>query len=207
MREGGELHSLQFIGPDGGKRFLTGGRVAGCYFSIGSTQGAAALCIAEGFATGATIHQAGHPVAVAFNAGNLKAVAQAMRDRFPALPLIVCADDDDATDGNPGLTKACEAARAVGGLLAVPDFGPERPAGATDFNDLAAVRGMEAVRDAMKNAAAPDDGGPGNAPAGEPWPEPQPLAAKVDREPYPVDALPDTIRAAVEEVRAFVKRL
>jgi len=206
MREGGELHSLQFIGPDGDKRFLTGGRVAGCYFSIGGTQGAAALCIAEGFATGATIHQAtGHPVAVAFNAGNLKAVAQAMRTRFPALPLIVCADDDAATDGNPGLTKANEAARAVGGLVAVPDFGPDRPAGATDFNDLAAARSMDAVRDAIKNAAALDDGGPGNAPAGEPWPEPQPLAAKVDPEPYPVDALPDTIRAAVEEVQGFTK--
>lgn len=207
MREGGELHSLQFIGPDGDKRFLTGGRVAGCYFSIGGTQSAAALCIAEGFATGATIHQAtGHPVAAAFNAGNLKAVAQAMRERFPALPLIVCADDDAGTEGNPGLSKASEAVRTIGGLLAVPDFGPERPPGATDFNDMAAARGMEAVRDAIKNAAAPDDGGgPGHSPGGQPWPEPQPLAAKVDSEPYPLDALPDPIRAAVEEVQGFTK--
>ena len=206
MRTGGELHSLQFIGPDGEKRFLTGGRVAGCYFGIGSTQGAAVLCIAEGFATGATIHQTtGHPVAVAFNAGNLKAVAQAMRARFPTLLLIVCADDDAATYGNPGLTKANEAARAVGGLLAVPDFGPNRPSDATDFNDMAAARGMEAVHDAIKNATAPYNGGPGNAPAAEPWPEPQPLVAKVDAEPYPVDALPNTIRAAVEEVQGFTK--
>ena len=29
MRDGGEIHSLQFIGPDGDKRFLTGGRVSG----------------------------------------------------------------------------------------------------------------------------------------------------------------------------------
>ena len=206
MRDGGELHSLQFIGPDGDKRFLAGGRVAGCYYSIGSTQGATALCVAEGFATGATIHQAtGHPVAVAFNAGSLKAVAQAMRDRFPALRLIVCADDDVNTEGNPGLTKATEAARSVGGLLAVPDFGPERTPGATDFNDMAAVRGMDAVRDAIKNAAAPANAGPQNAPTGEPWPAPQPLAAKVDPEAYPVDALPDSIRAAVEEVQGFTK--
>lgn len=207
MRDGGELHSLQFIWPDGDKRFLAGGRVAGCYFSIGNTQGAAALCIAEGFATGATIHEAtGHPVAVAFNAGNLKAVAQAMRARFPTLPLIVCADDDAGNEGNPGLTKASEAARAIGGLLAIPVFGLDRPQGATDFNDMAAVRGMEAVRDAIKNAAAPDDGGgPGHSSAGEPWPEPQPLAAKVELEPYPLDALPDPIRAAVEEVQGFTK--
>lgn len=123
MRAEGVIHSLQFIGGDGDKRFLSGGRVAGCYFSIGDTKGAAALCIAEGFATGATIHQAtGYPVAVAFNAGNLLAVANTMREKFPDLPLILCADDDRHTPGNPGLSKASEAARAVGGLLAIPEF-------------------------------------------------------------------------------------
>ncbi len=123
MRADGLTHSLQFIDGDGSKRFLTGGRVAGCYFSIGSTKGAAALCIAEGFATGATIHEAtGYPVAVAFNAGNLLTVATTMREKFPDLPLILCADDDSHTPGNPGLTKATEAARAVGGLLVIPEF-------------------------------------------------------------------------------------
>ncbi len=152
MRVGNVVHSLQFIGADGEKRFLTGGRVAGCYCSIGSPKDAAALCIAEGFATGATIHEAtGYPVAVAFNAGNLGAVAKAMRDKFPGLPLILCADDDCRTDGNPGLTKATEAARAVGGLLAVPDFGANRPEVATDFNDMVAAVGMDAVRQAIRN--------------------------------------------------------
>ena len=45
-------------------------------------------------------------------------------------------------------------------------------------------------------------GGNTNAPT---WPMPQPLTAKIEAEPYPVDALPDTIRAAVEEVGGFVK--
>ena len=147
MRADGDLHSLQFIGPDGDKRFLTGGRVKGCYFSIGNPKGAAALCIAEGFATGATIHEAtGYPVAVAFNAGNVGAVTKAMQAKFPDLALILCADDDTQTDGNPGMAAATEAARAVGGLLAVPDFGIERPAGASDFNDMAALCGIESVR-------------------------------------------------------------
>ena len=150
MRADGEIHSLQFIGPDGDKRFLTGGRVKGCYFSIGKPKGAAALCIAEGFATGATIHEAtGYPVAVAFNAGNVGAVAKAMRDKFPDLVLILCADDDIQTEGNPGLTAATDAARSVGGLLALPDFGIDRPAGASDFNDMVALCGQEAVRQAI----------------------------------------------------------
>jgi putative DNA primase/helicase len=75
----GVLHSLQFIGPDGTKRFLTGGRVAGCYASIGRPDDGR-ICIAEGYATGASIHEAtGCAVAVAFDTGNLRAVAEAMR--------------------------------------------------------------------------------------------------------------------------------
>ncbi len=37
------------------------------------------------------------------------------------------------------------------------------------------------------------------------WPEPQSLSAKVEPEPYPLDALPLPIRGAVEEVAGFVK--
>lgn len=48
-------------------------------------------------------------------------------------------------------------------------------------------------------------GATGGDPESTAWPDPQPLAAKVEREPYPLDALPDTIRAAVQEVAGFVK--
>ncbi len=37
------------------------------------------------------------------------------------------------------------------------------------------------------------------------WTEPQPLAVKMAAEPYPLDALPPTIQAAVKEVAGFVK--
>lgn len=118
----GRLHTLQFIGTDGGKRFLTGGRIAGCYYAIGRPDDA--LLLAEGYATAATLHQAtGRAVAVCFNCGNLVAVARALRTKFPRLKLVVCADNDAATGGNPGLTAAREAARAVGGVVAVPNFG------------------------------------------------------------------------------------
>jgi phage/plasmid primase-like uncharacterized protein len=153
IRDGGELHSLQFIRPDGEKRFLTGGRVAGCYFSIGAVKRSQTLCIAEGYATGVTIHEAtSYPVAIAFNAGNLEPVARALRGKFPDLRLIVCADDDVATAGNPGLTKATEAARSIGGLVATPDFGTDRPEGATDFNDMAVLCGVKAVAKEITDA-------------------------------------------------------
>ena len=191
----GEWQSLQRIAANGDKLFLPGGRVAGGYYSIGKPAGT--ICIAEGFATAATINEAtGLPVAVAFNAGNLEAVARALREKLPAAKLILCADDDAWTDGNPGLTKATAAARAVGGLLTVPDFGADRPDGTTDFNDLAKHRGADAVRACVATARTPDP---------EPWPDPLPLVGESKPLPYPLDALPGAIGAAVREVAVFVQ--
>lgn len=117
----GELHTLQFISPDGSKRFLTGGRISGCYFAIGKPLGSLLLC--EGYATAATLYQAtGRAVAACFSVGNLLPVARVLRIKFPQLRLIICADNDLATPGNPGVTYATAAARAVGGFVAVPQF-------------------------------------------------------------------------------------
>jgi len=143
--ESGTVHSLQYINTNGDKQFMTGGRVKGCYHLIGEPQDI--VCIAEGYATAATIFEAtGYPVAVAFNAGNLALVAQTMREKYPAAKIVLCADDDWQTDNNPGLTKAKEAAGVVGGLLALPTFGKERAEKATDFNDMAAASGLDSVK-------------------------------------------------------------
>lgn len=122
----GYLRSLQFIGPDGGKRFLTGGGVYGCYYAIGALGGA--VLIAEGYATAASLHEAtGYAVAVAFNAGNMEPVARALRAKLPTVRIIICADDDRDTPGNPGVTAALKAARAVCGCVARPEFNSAQP--------------------------------------------------------------------------------
>lgn len=124
----GTLHSLQFIDGDGTKRFLSGGQKKGCYFAIGKP--ANTLCVAEGYATAASIYEAtGYATACAFDAGNLLPVARALRAKFPEVALKLCADNDEKTSGNPGLTMAREAALAIGAALAVP------PSGFNDFND------------------------------------------------------------------------
>lgn len=121
---GGQLTTLQFINVDGSKRFLTGGKITGSYFSIGKPNQVLLIC--EGFATGASLFEAtGHAVAVAFNAGNLKPVAEALRAKFPDLTILICGDNDTSTDGNPGLTKAREAAQAIGAKFVVPVFDQE----------------------------------------------------------------------------------
>lgn len=152
----GTLHSLQFIAQDGAKRFHPGGRIQGCYCGIGKPDGV--LCIAEGFATAASIREAtGHAIAVAFDCGNLLPVTMALRAKLPNVRLIICADDDYRTIGNPGITKATEAAKAVGGYLAVPDFtGTDRGAKDSDFNDVARLSGLESVKMMIASAKAPE---------------------------------------------------
>jgi putative DNA primase/helicase len=143
---GGGLQGLQRIWPDGTKRFTPGTVKTSHFFMIGTISGCT-IAVCEGYATGATIHQAtGRAVAVAFDAGNLQAVALAIRAKFPELEIIIAADDDHATEGNPGLTNATEAARAVGGLLVVPVFPCTRGPKDSDFNDLHQRAGLDAVR-------------------------------------------------------------
>ena len=140
----GHLHSLQTITPDGEKRFK--GRMKGCYHAIGGKP-TVCLVIAEGYATAASIHEATlWPVAVAFNAGNVGPVAVALHKAYPALTLVMAADDDHLTPGNPGMAAAKQAALAVGGFVVVPQFPAGRPPKANDFNDLAALAGLGAVR-------------------------------------------------------------
>jgi putative DNA primase/helicase len=151
----GELRGLQAILAeeidDRDKDFLSGAEKSGCSFQIGEPSPNAPLLVAEGFATGATLHEtSGYPVAVAFDCGNLAPVALALRAKNRGAAIIICADNDRATEGNPGLTKANEAALAAGAAVAVPVFDDDEAG--SDFNDLAALRGAEPVRTALARA-------------------------------------------------------
>jgi putative DNA primase/helicase len=149
------IHGLQFISPDGTKKFKTGTNKAGHFFKIGKSKDKTVI-ICEGYATGASIHQTtGHAVVIAFDSGNLLPVAQNIRAKYPDMKIIIATDDDHTTEGNPGLTKATEATRAVSGLLATPVFPENRGPKDTDFNDLARLAGPEAVRACIDGAAMP----------------------------------------------------
>lgn len=134
----GLLWNVQRIGADGGKRFKPG-RAGGLFSPIGDLSNPAIILICEGWATGATLHEGtGHPVLCAMNAGNLLPVATAARSAWAGAELVICADNDRFTDGNPGVTYATAAAKAAGAKLIVPEF-PEGVPG-SDFNDLAMLR-------------------------------------------------------------------
>ena len=134
----GKLHNLQTIGADGTKRFLPGGRVRGLFCLLGTIDTERPLYICEGFATGACIADAMRaPVACAMSAGNLLPVAEALREQYPAVHVVLAADDDWRTEGNPGIKYAAEAARKVSAALTWPTVCKQEGCTCTDFADTA----------------------------------------------------------------------
>lgn len=181
----GKLSSLQAIFPTKcigrgddarDKDQLADGRKQGCYFLIGRIKPDTDLVlVCEGFATGASLHQAtGLPVMVAFDAGNLEPIATMLRGKLPNARIVLCADNDrfttrrDGTPHNPGVEAATKAAKACGGILAVPTFPADAEGKPTDFNDLQQLEGLEAVRGAIDNALNPPAAAPEAAPAATP---------------------------------------
>lgn len=145
----GQVWGAQSIRDDGRKSFPRGGRLAGLFHLIGDIENAKGHITAEGYATAATIHQAtGLPVAVAFNANNLRAVAAALAERYPDQARYIAGDNDHRKEAqgkpNVGKLKAQEAAQDVGGVALIPQFGPGDKG--TDWNDLGNYQGLDAVK-------------------------------------------------------------
>ena len=139
----GKIWSLQYINETGEKRFLSGGRVKGCYLAIGRPDKEIVIC--EGYATGASIHQAtGKAVAVAFNKGNLESVVKALKNKYPALELIIAADNDIKENApNVGVAEANRIALLYGCKVIIPSLSS---GGKCDFNDIAVNEGLEQVK-------------------------------------------------------------
>lgn len=160
----GELRGLQYISPEGQKRFLSGMEKNGNFHLItgdhshsGQDLSQNEIILAEGYATGVSLHMATEkPVLVAFDAGNLEPVARKLRERYPNAAITICADNDhqhtrrtpEGTElWNKGVALAQEAAQAVGGKVVAPIFNEEeRARGLTDFNDLHQSRGLDEVK-------------------------------------------------------------
>lgn len=132
--EKGTMWNMQTIYADGGKYFVSdnedpegdkkGGRTGGCFFVIGTVELIPDLiiCIAEGYATGASIHLAtGYPVVLSFVANNLPKVGKAIRSMYPDALLVYCADDDSAKK-DTGVIYANEALAVTGGIVVPPKF-------------------------------------------------------------------------------------
>ncbi|WP_042046159.1 primase-helicase zinc-binding domain-containing protein [Aeromonas simiae] len=149
--ETGELVNVQLIRHDGVRHYLAGGqKQAACHRIPGS----AMVAVCEGYATGLSVHLAtGATVYCAMDAGNLLAIAQVVRgmdDPLQPCRLWLAADNDANTPGNPGKTKAEQAAVAVGAVVALPPT-------VGDWNDYHQAHGLPAVRDEIMRQIDPSN--------------------------------------------------
>lgn len=148
----GKIWGIQTIYASGDKKFIKGQRKEGTFFLVGGDLGSEntgdkkILYIAEGFATAASVHIATQkPVVTAFDAGNLKRVARAFRDKYPRLTIIIAGDNDEKLTGQ----KAAEsAAKEVNGHFFYPNTIGK------DWNDCLIEKGEEYIKDVFKEFEA-----------------------------------------------------
>jgi putative DNA primase/helicase len=164
----GEIASAQMISLDS-KKFLTGaGASKDTYHVIGNPNNADKIAIVEGYATGASIHEAtGLPVVVAFGTSGLPAVTKYVRKKNSNALLIICADNDES---EAGINAAQNAIKGVSN--AIIRLCPIN----TDFNDLHCEQGLQAVRDVIFPPA----------PKSTPEPEQIYVASKSNKIPFKI---------------------
>ncbi len=135
------IRSLQYIFPDGTKKFASGGEVRGNIFLIGVEHHLLptleTLVICEGYATGASIYEAtGLPCAVVFSA-NFCLTATTRLRAITNSKFLLALDNDTS-----GVGEKCanEVASAVSNCMV------RLPSVIGDFNDLANAKGEDQLK-------------------------------------------------------------
>ena len=129
----GNLVNVQLINGAGEKRMLAGGQVTGAAYHFEGKDNAF-IWMAEGYATGLTIHAlTGETVYVALSANNFPHLAECLREKYPDALLLMAADNDR---NGTGQKKAKEAANLVSGKVALPLI-------AGDWNDVFMQEGRD----------------------------------------------------------------
>lgn len=200
----GRIWSIEAINTDGEKDYLKNGRKRGGFYPFGKIRSAERILIGEGVATVAAVHAVdGVPAVAALDAVNMEPVARAVRELSPDAVIVLLADNDIKDDGsNPGIQAATEAARAVAGIIAIPELDGKK----CDFWDLWHERGPEAVRDVLSKVAEVAAGEPAKQEQLPVKIEPEPLRAALPAaEAYPVDRLGDILGGAANALHEVVK--
>jgi putative DNA primase/helicase len=130
-------------------------------------------------------------------------MAEAFRVKRSDAEIILCADDDATGTGQ---RKANEAARLVGGLVAMPVFGDGRKDNETDFNDMAESLGLDAVKLEIESAQQVQETDPLGSDLTrlnsevDTYTPPEPLPALPSVLPFDYNYLPDGLRGFVKDI-------
>lgn len=147
---------IQTIKENGTKLFPKGVAKSGSACRLGDLSNGL-IMVCEGYATGMSLRAAtGYSIAVfvAFDAGNLLKVLLMLREKYPNLAILVCADNDQKTKGNPGIKFAKKAVKNLTKSDVIyPIFAPDDKQ-SSDFNDLHMIRGLDAVKRQLKPVLA-----------------------------------------------------
>jgi len=157
------IYSKKFEGTGADKFILKGGKKQGLFHLLGEIREASTIYFCEGWATGASVHEAmgGAPTVICFDAGNLEPVALVLREKYPNASFVFAADNDlftkrsNGSPWNPGREKALAAASATKGTVILPRF-PQAlldSAKPTDFDDLRFHLGRKEVEEQLSNPA------------------------------------------------------
>lgn len=144
----GELQSLQLIPPPGaGKKLnLPGVPMVGASFTVGDVVAGAPLYLCEGIGTAWACWQAtGHAAVVAFGWGNVRKVAEALRQRDVSARLVLV----------PDTGKEASAAEIAQALQCAVAYMPEGEKRNFDANDLALRDGHDVLAALLESATEP----------------------------------------------------
>ena len=159
LRDSSEtIQGLQFLNPDGSKRFLKGSNCVGTFHKLAEPMNGRLIGISESYTTSATCFELSHiPIVCAFSSENLSAVTKTILEKYPKSPIVLFADNDrhleQSGKPNQGVLKGRQAQtlNETRIILAVPDFGDCEPSKeASDFNDLARIRGREEATEQIR---------------------------------------------------------
>jgi putative DNA primase/helicase len=150
---------IQYISPDGSKRFLTGSKKGGSFFILGKEilKTSRTINFAEGYATAASYHQDfSQPVIVAFDAYNLTPVAEVVFEFLKDRKFIFIADNDpESNTGEKEAVKACHAIRKLHGQADV--WMPESKGDYNDYKNQAKVLEGDVIGPSLKVIDVPVD--------------------------------------------------
>lgn len=150
--ESGAVTAAQTITPHGEKHLLTGSAKRGAYHLINEQEEPQGIIIAEGLSDALTsgLIRSEAMIVASIDAGNLPAVAEVIRHKYPKPEIIIAADNDWHLPGeldeqgkpkkNTGKIAAEKAALAVSGWVALPPTDYK-----SDWDSLRQQRGLEEV--------------------------------------------------------------